>query len=54
LYDLDRKIRPVGKAYKELVNQWRHILPTESLCLHSMEPEEFDTSDEESLRWGED
>ena len=39
LYDLDRKIRPVGKAYKELVAQWRHILPTESLCLHHMDPE---------------
>ncbi|MFN2533590.1 MAG: glycoside hydrolase family 1 protein, partial [Pyrinomonadaceae bacterium] len=24
LYDLDRKIRPVGKAYKELVDQWRY------------------------------
>jgi beta-glucosidase len=54
LYDLDRKIRPVGKAYKELVKQWRHILPTESLCLHSMEPDKFDTPGEESLRWGED
>ena len=28
LYDLDRKIRPVGKAYKDLVHQWRHTLPT--------------------------
>ncbi len=52
LYDLDRKIRPVGKAYKKLVEQWRHILPTESLCLHHIEPEEFETPDEELLTWG--
>ena len=43
LYDLDRKIRPVGEAYRDLVAQWRNTLPTESLCLHSMEPEEFET-----------
>jgi beta-glucosidase len=54
LYDLDRKIRPVGKAYRELVKQWRHILPTESLCLHGMEPEEFEAPEEELLRWGEE
>jgi beta-glucosidase/6-phospho-beta-glucosidase/beta-galactosidase len=30
LYDLGRKIRPVGKAYKHLIEQWREILPTES------------------------
>ncbi len=33
LYDLDRKIRPVGEAYKQLIQQWREILPTESICL---------------------
>jgi beta-glucosidase/6-phospho-beta-glucosidase/beta-galactosidase len=33
LYDLDRKIRPVGKAYKKLIAQWRDVLPTQSLCL---------------------
>jgi beta-glucosidase/6-phospho-beta-glucosidase/beta-galactosidase len=26
LFDLDRKIRPVGKAYKELVKKWRPIV----------------------------
>jgi beta-glucosidase/6-phospho-beta-glucosidase/beta-galactosidase len=52
LYDLDRKIRPVGKAYRELVEQWRDILPTESLCLHQIDPEHLDTSDEEVLTWG--
>jgi beta-glucosidase/6-phospho-beta-glucosidase/beta-galactosidase len=33
LYDLDRRIRPVGKAYKKLIEQWRDVLPTQSLCL---------------------
>lgn len=33
LYDLDRKIRPVGAAYKELIKQWRDVLPTQSMCL---------------------
>lgn len=33
LYDMDRKIRPVGVAYRKLVEQWRDILPVESLCL---------------------
>jgi len=33
LYDLDRKIRPVGEAYKRLIRQWRDVLPTQSLCL---------------------
>ena len=26
LYDLDRKIRPVGRRYKEIVRQWRDVL----------------------------
>ena len=33
LYDLDRKIRPVGTAYKKLIDDWREILPASSLCL---------------------
>lgn len=33
LYDLDRKIRPVGEAYKELIVAWREVLPTNSICL---------------------
>ena len=36
LFDLDRKIRPVGEAYKRLIDQWREILPTESLGLRMM------------------
>ncbi len=33
LYDLNRQIRPVGKAYKKLIEQWRKLLPTESRSL---------------------
>ena len=33
LYDLNRKIRPVGEAYKQLIEQWREILPTESFSI---------------------
>ena len=33
LYDLDRRIRPVGQAYRELVAEWKHILPTQSFSL---------------------
>ena len=33
LFDLDRKIRPVGEAYRKLVAQWQGMLPVESLCL---------------------
>jgi beta-glucosidase/6-phospho-beta-glucosidase/beta-galactosidase len=33
LYDLDRKIRPVGRAYKQLIADWREVLPTMSVCL---------------------
>lgn len=33
LFDLDRKIRPVGAAYKQLIEDWRDVLPTQSMCL---------------------
>lgn len=33
LYDLDRNIRPVGEAYRELIRQWTYVLPTQSICL---------------------
>lgn len=33
LYDLDRKIRPVGQAYQKLIADWREVLPTQSVCL---------------------
>jgi beta-glucosidase/6-phospho-beta-glucosidase/beta-galactosidase len=31
LYDIDRKIRPVGEAFKKLISQWSSILPLEAL-----------------------
>jgi beta-glucosidase len=33
LYDLDRNIRAVGKAYKEMIENWRDVLPAQSVCL---------------------
>ena len=33
LFDLDRNIRPVGRAYKQLVADWAEVLPTQSVCL---------------------
>jgi beta-glucosidase/6-phospho-beta-glucosidase/beta-galactosidase len=36
LADLDRRIRPVGRAFRTLIEQWRDILPTASLGLRMM------------------
>ena len=33
LYDLDRNIRPVGRAYKQLISDWADVLPAQSVCL---------------------
>jgi beta-glucosidase len=33
LYDLDRNIRPVGRCYKKLIEDWCHVLPAQSVCL---------------------
>lgn len=33
LFDLDRSIRPVGAAYGKLICDWKHVLPTQSVCL---------------------
>jgi hypothetical protein len=33
LADLDRKLRPVGKAYQTLIQRWKDIMPTESFSL---------------------
>jgi beta-glucosidase/6-phospho-beta-glucosidase/beta-galactosidase len=33
LYDLNRNIRAVGRAYKQLIADWRDVLPTQSVCL---------------------
>ncbi len=35
LFDLDRKIRPVGEAYRKLIQEWGDILPTESQGLRA-------------------
>jgi len=33
LYDLDRNIRAVGRSYQKLIEDWRQVLPTQSICL---------------------
>jgi beta-glucosidase len=33
LYDLERNIRPVGQAYRQLIQDWGNVLPTQSVCL---------------------
>ncbi|HEV7255184.1 MAG TPA: family 1 glycosylhydrolase [Mesorhizobium sp.] len=45
LYDLDRKIRPVGRAYKQLIEDWKVVLPTDSICLQVpvIMPNEYDS-----------
>jgi hypothetical protein len=34
LYDLDRNIRAVGRAYKRLIEDWGDVLPAQSVCLN--------------------
>jgi beta-glucosidase len=45
LYDLDRKIRPVGRAYKKLIEDWKVVLPMDSICLQVpvIMPDEHDS-----------
>ncbi|WP_407571486.1 family 1 glycosylhydrolase [Deinococcus altitudinis] len=33
LYDLNRNIRPVGSAYRQLIAEWKEVLPTQSVVL---------------------
>ena len=33
LFDLERNIRPVGTAYKNLIAAWKDVLPVQSVCL---------------------
>lgn len=33
LYDLERNIRPVGRAYQQLISDWHEVLPMQSVCL---------------------
>ncbi len=46
LYDLNRKPRAVGRAYRELVADWREVLPTQSVCLRLplVPPDELDSA----------
>jgi len=34
LYDMNRKIRPVGEEYKKIIRQWKNVLQEESYGLH--------------------
>ena len=44
LYDLDRKIRPVGEEYKRIIADWNRVLPTQStaLVMPIKMPQEYD------------
>jgi len=44
LYDLQRNIRPVGQAYRQLIQDWSEVLPTQSVCLRVpvVLPHEYD------------
>jgi beta-glucosidase len=44
LYDLDRNIRRVGASYKQLIRDWRAVLPAQSVCLvvPAVLPSEYD------------
>jgi len=51
LFDLDRNIRAVGRAYKELITAWRDVLPTQSVCLRvPVVPLGEDAADEPSAQ----
>ncbi|MDQ6621791.1 MAG: glycoside hydrolase family 1 protein, partial [Pseudomonadota bacterium] len=52
LYDLDRKIRPVGEAYKKIIREWGNVLPTNSVCLRVpvYSPRETKLAEEASAR----
>jgi hypothetical protein len=45
LYDLERRPRAVGLAYKQLIADWREVLPTQSVCLRApiVPPREFES-----------
>jgi beta-glucosidase len=43
LFELDRKVRPVGTAYRQLILDWAEVLPTRSVCLRVpiVSPQDF-------------
>jgi beta-glucosidase/6-phospho-beta-glucosidase/beta-galactosidase len=49
LYDLNRKIRPVGEHYRRLIKEWRDILPTGSTGLNVRSKGEAQHHDRENL-----
>jgi beta-glucosidase len=53
LYDLDRKIRPVGEAYRDLICEWRDVLPMQSivLSLPAFPPSQWKTPIVGALQW---
>jgi hypothetical protein len=52
LYDLDRRIRPVGEAYRKIIREWGNVLPTQSVCLRVpvFSPQESRAANEASRR----
>lgn len=44
LFDIDRRRRPAGEAYRLLIREWRHLLPAQSVCLQMpiILPSEYD------------
>ena len=46
LFDLDRNPRNVGRAYRQLIADWRDVLPTQSVCLRV--PIDLPTSDDDA------
>jgi len=48
LFDLDRNIRAVGRSYKQLIQDWGEVLPTQTVCLSVpiVQPEDWDTAHE--------
>lgn len=50
LFDLERRIRPVGSAYRDLIRDWGHVLPTQSICLRV--PIVMPQEEEESVIFG--
>ena len=52
LYDMDRNIRAAGRKYKQLISDWRDVLPAQSVCLQVpvKMPSEYDECPEDAER----
>ena len=52
LYDLDRNIRKVGQAYRQIISDWCDVLPAQSVCLvvPVVTPSEYDGSHARGVR----